>query len=237
VRQRESYDGRGFPEAGSDPELENIIIGALDLYLRAQPPSAVMRNLAQLIQAHVGQENKRKNLVGEGFEDVLVAILEALPRLAGRYEIRARPFLHELPGFHPPRGVEKPRQVDLALVARTGGERILVSCKWSVRSDREEQFRTDFGAYASLESSGHDFRYVLVTNEFDPARLAAACDMRRENARLFTDVVHVNPAGPVAAYSTPGQRRSTRGGQERAVEHVRSGRLTSLGSWLAGLGG
>ena len=81
---------------------------------------------------------------------------------------------------------------------------------------------------------------MLVTNEFDPARLAAACEMRRQNALLFTSVVHVNPDGPRAAYAAPtrsSQRRGDRSGVARALAHADSGRLTGLAAWVAGLGG
>jgi len=63
--------------------------------------------------------------------------------------------------------------------------------QWSIRVDREEQFASDFEAYARLESAGEDFDYVLVTNEFDAARLTAACERRRQNSPLFSPVVHI----------------------------------------------
>lgn len=237
--QRELYAGRGLPEPGEDPELEAIITDALKGYLAIPPPAEALRKLTERIQSHVGQENKRKNLVGEGFEDIVAALLRRVPSVAETHEVRVRPLLHGLPGFRPPRAGSKPRQVDLALVNRTTGQRTLVSCKWSVRSDREEQFASDFRDYAELEDAGRDFGYVLITNEFDPARLAAACEMRRQNAPLFTDVVHVNTDGPRAAYAAPtrGQRRGERSGIARALRHIDTGRLVSLGPWTNQLGG
>jgi len=235
--QRAPYAGRGLPEPGEDPELEAIITGELAPYLTGPPPPEALRRLTEQIQAHVGQENKRKNLVGEGFEDTVAALLQRIPAVADTHDVRVRPLLHGLPGFRPPRTGSKPRQVDLALVHRATGRRTLVSCKWSVRSDREEQFASDFRDYAELEDVGEDFGYVLVTNEFDPARLAAACDMRRQNAPLFTDVVHVNPDGPRAAYAAPGRtsRRTDTGGVSRALAHIDSGRLASFDDWAGGL--
>jgi len=50
---------------------------------------------------------------------------------------------------------------------------------------REEQFGVDFEAYARLEEAGQNFEYVLVTNEFDAARLSAACERRRPAKRDF----------------------------------------------------
>lgn len=228
--QRAAYTDKGMPLPGEDPELESIILDALRPHLTSEPDADVLRRLTQRVQLHIGQENKRKNLVGEGFEDTVAQLLHRIPGVKDRYDIRTRPMLHQLPGFHPPRGREKPRQVDLALVHRESGDRTLVSCKWSVRSDREEQFGNDFRSYSQLEAYGADFAYVLVTNEFDPARLAAAADMRRENGRLFDAVVHVNTAGPLAAYSVKPRGRS--GGITRATDYVDRGLVTSLDQWL-----
>jgi hypothetical protein len=234
--QRAPYADLNLPRPGEDPELQKIIASALGPYLTVEPPQEVLRALTERIQAHIGQENKRKNLVGEGFEDTLAVLLRRTADVAETNQIFVRPWLHDLPGFHRPRGVEKARKVDLALVARSGTRhRTLVSCKWSVRSDREEQFASDFRSYIELEAAGEDFAYVLVTNEFDPARLVAACDARRQNGLLFTDVVHVNPDGLIAAYSSAAGRVRDAGGQARALQRIKSGRLASLSGWISTL--
>jgi hypothetical protein len=227
AEQRAPYEGRGFPEPGEDPGFDALVREEIGPWL-SQPPPEAMRRLTQRIRAYLTQENKRKNLVGEGFEDVLAVLIQRLPD-ASKLDISARPLLHSLPGFRPPPGAEKPRKVDVAVIGPKA-RRILVSAKWSVRADREEQFGVDFEAYARLEDAGRDFDFVLVTNEFDAARLSAACERRRQNAALFTSVVHVNPQGPLAAYG-PERRRSAK----RLSEHVESGRLMSLERWLAQL--
>ena len=105
--------------------------------------------------------------------------------------------------------------------------RTLVTAKWSIRADREEQFMSDFQTYERLESAGEDFAYVLVTNEFDAARLRAACERRRQNSPLFTHVVHINPA--VTIYHTQ---------SESAIalrQHIEKGRLISFASWISNL--
>lgn len=119
--------------------------------------------------------------------------------------------------------------MDLAIVSAQH-RRILVSAKWSIRADREEQFGVDFDAYARLEDAGRDFDFVLITNEFDAARLTAACDRRTHNAALFSAVVHVNPLGPMSAYG-----KELRRSAGRLAELVESGRLTSLDMWLRSL--
>jgi hypothetical protein len=228
-KQRRHYAG-AVPLPGQDPGLIELITTALSTWLSSQPPAEVLRELAERIRTHVSQENKRKNLVGEGFEDTLAAVLRRIPLIADQYKVLVRPLLHDLPGFHQQRSGDKPRQVDLALVRTSDNYRNLISCKWSVRSDREEQFRTDFESYDRLESAGKGFGYTLITNEFDPARLAAACDNRRGRDLLFTSVVHVNPDGPRAAYSAPVPTRGR--GIPRAIEHLHTGRLASMRTWL-----
>jgi hypothetical protein len=236
AEQRAPYEGENMPAPGHDIELEELIASILRSALGSEPPAALARRLSEQVRAYLGTENKRKNLVGEGFEDTAAQLIRRIPSIGSTYDVFVRPALHELPGFHQPRGGDKTRKVDLALVRRSDEWRVLVSCKWSVRSDREEQFATDFETYARLEARGKDFDYVLITNEFDPARLAAACDARRPNGHLFSAVVHVNPKGPVAAYgATVGGRSRSGGGIERAIGHIDSGRLASLDSWLASL--
>ena len=112
----------------------------------------------------------------------------------------------------------------------SGTFRTLITAKWSIRADREEQFMSDFQTYERLESMGEDFAYVLVTNEFDAARLRAACERRRQNAPLFTHVVHLNPAAVDVVY-----REAQSEGAVAVREHIAKGRLISLGTWLVQL--
>jgi len=106
-----------------------------------------------------------------------------------------------------------------------------VPAKWSVRADREEQFMSDFQAYERLESAGRDFGYVLITNEFDAARLRAACERRRQNAPLFSQVVHISPAGVEVVYREGGAE-----GASAVRQHIASGRLMSFQAWLESIG-
>lgn len=222
--QRAPYMGRSFPEPGEDPELIGIIKEVLGRWIPAEPSDEEYRRLTRRIHAYMTQENKRRNLVGEGFEDVLATVVRRLP-FAAQVQVSNRSLLHELPGFRPPPPNEKEKRVDISLIRNT--RRTLVSAKWSIRADREEQFQSDFEAYARLESAGQDFDYTLVTNEFDAARLKAACERRRQNALLFTHVVHINPAAVLAAYEG-----TTRGSAPEIQTHIQSGRLMSLASWL-----
>jgi hypothetical protein len=226
-RQRLPYANRAFPEPGEDPELAAIIREALQDWMNPETPGQVTADLTRRIHAHLSQENKRKNLVGEGFEDAIAAILGRLS-FTPPMQVRTRVALHDLPGFHRPPPSEKIKKADLGLI--TGTLRTLVTAKWSIRADREEQFMSDFQTYERLESAGEDFAYVLITNEFDAARLRAACERRRQNAPLFTRVVHINPAAVGVVY-----RDAQSEGAVAVREHIAGGRLISLHAWLSQL--
>jgi hypothetical protein len=235
--QRSPYSatGRSMPEPGENSELEDEVRAILADAVQTGIPKDLLSRIVSTVTLATANENKRKNLVGEGFEDTLAFILNRLQPPLTDWRIETRVPLVELPGFYPPRGAEKEKRVDLALVTpdsarRSGLNRQLVTAKWSVRSDREEQFLTDFVAYERRESLGEDFSYVLVTNEFDPARLKAACEIQYGNAPLFAHVVHVNPRGLEAAYNAPATRPSK--SALEALEYITAGRLSSLEAWL-----
>lgn len=224
--QRKGYEA--LPVPGQDAELEALLLDHLAPWIHESPPRAAVIELTRLLRNYFSQEKKRQNLTGEGFEDVLAFILRRLPS-AEKLTVATRPLLNEIEGFRaPPRG-EKERRVDL--VAVRGPRRVLVTAKWSVRADREEQFGVDFEAYARLEDAGQDFEFVLVTNEFDAARLAAACERRAQNAPLFRRVVHVNLEAQLAAYGDEPRRGAAR----RLDMLIEDRRLVSLQEWLADL--
>lgn len=233
ISQRRPYEGLDLPEPGEDSVLESIVTQLLEPYLSQAPSRSTLRSLTEEVQAHLRLENKRKNLLGEGFEDTVATILRLSPNVAQSYYIHVRPRLDALPEFRPAINGSKTRQVDVALVHRVSGRRKMISCKWSVRSDREEQFVSDFQDYTELDRSVSGFDYVLVTNEFDPARLAAACEVQRQGRPLFTTVVHVNPEGPrvaQSAFTSQSGKRAT--GGSRMNQHIDSRRLCSLDAWI-----
>lgn len=221
------FNSEDFPVPGDDLELVSIISEVLAEYLKGEPPRELWITLTNRIHAYYRQENKRKNLVGEGFEDVLAAVISRVPG-AENFEIYTRKLLDEVPGFYETPEGDKPKRVDLVVINQITRHRTFVTAKWSVRADREEQFVTDFDAYERLNQSRKPFDYVLITNEFDPARLKAACGKMKVNRELFTDVVHVNPEGVRAAYG-----RNPRRSAAEVVNLIEAGRLTSLGRWLS----
>lgn len=225
ANQRRPYESLGFPDPGQDPELIAIVLEELQPWLNAEPSADALERLSQRVHEYMRLENKRKNLVGEGFEDVLAALVQRVPGTTIG-QVLTRIPLHEIPGFHPPRGGDKTKKVDLALIRGPEKQRTLVTVKWSVRADREEQFQSDYAHYTRLESAGQPFDYVVITNEFDSARLRAACEKQHEGHALFSAVVHVNPEGVAAAF------KGDRDIPPPIFEHIESGRLIGLEQWL-----
>jgi hypothetical protein len=240
ARHLGEYPAGLMPLPGDDADLVDLVVDALGPAV--QPERVGLdrgRLVVERVYAHFAQENKRKNLLGRGFEDTLAALVRRLPESA-EWDVRTRVPLLDIPGFTPHSAVLHRAEVDLALwERRPSGRRILVSAKWSVRADRERQFDSDFDDYTTANSTG-PFEYALITNEFDAARLDAACTKVRGNQYLFTDVVHVQPDGVLIAYGKEAerpipQRAGVAGGRRKAralLDHLDSRRLISLESWL-----
>lgn len=228
--QRHPYHGRGFPRPGEDPELVAIFKDALRPHLGPdEPPLDVWNSLVQRVRQYLALDNKRKNLVGEGFEDVVAQIIERTCR-RDDMQVFTRRALHELPGFNRMRTGDKPNKVDVAVIRPSA--RTLVTAKWSVRADREKQFVTDFTDYVNAESDRKPFEYVFVTNEFDPARLMRACEQLVGNALMFEYVVHISTDAIKATYGQTGESNSEGDSMQRVLQHIEEGRLIGFEQWL-----
>jgi hypothetical protein len=188
--QRQDYD-ESMPQPGEDPELRDIIEPLLPHGASLRPTDDVIRDVLQRARTHITSENKRKNLLGRGFEDVLAGITR---RLTGTppSALGTQTSIEEIRGFRAPREGDKTEKVDM-WVERPGGTRVLVSAKWSVRADREKQMRGDFLTYVDCNEIREPFEYVWVTNEFDPARLVANATNTEGNRFLFDAVIHLCP--------------------------------------------
>lgn len=223
-RQLEPYVGRNFPRPGEDPELVSLVRKALEPHLISEPSDERWQLLVSSVRQHLTLENKRKNLVGEGFEDV---IAEVVRRTCGEKGVQAstRKILQEIPGFSSSKKGEKPNKVDIAIVRPE--MRTLVTAKWSLRADREKQFVTEFNEYVAAESDGQPFEYVFVTNEFDPARLMRACEKLAMNAYMFKHVIHINTDALRATYGGKAEKS-----MRKVLSYIDDGRLISLSTWL-----
>jgi hypothetical protein len=234
-RQRKGYQGRGFPEPGADPELAAIIREAIESYLTADPPEETWRSVTQRVRQYLAVQNKRKNLVGEGFEDILAQTVRRACNVPAD-QLFTRRLLYEIPGFNRAKQGSKENKVDLGIIRPS--MRTLVTAKWSVRADREKQFPTEYEEYCNAESANKKFQYVFVTNEFDPARLMRACEVLFRNNPMFDYVVHINTDAIRAVYgSLPEGEGRTGDSRRRVIWHIENGRLISLARWLTLLSG
>lgn len=228
--QRSHYD-LTMPAPGDDPDLRGLIEPL-------QPPDpsdragdALVRDVLRKVRTYIANENKRKNLLGRGFEDVLAGILQRL-RGGAPEAFAAQAAIEEIPGFRAPRAGDKSEKVDL-WVGPSAHRRVLVSAKWSVRADREKQMRGDFLTYVSANSIREPFEFVWITNEFDPARLVANATNTEANRHLLDAVVHVCPEALAVVHEL--DRSGLRSTPARLKQLIDQGRIISLGEWLRGL--
>lgn len=227
--QRLPYANRGFPEPGDDPGIVAIIRDVLGGHLTGEPTAEQWRILTTRVRDLIALENKRKNIVGEGFEDVLAAVVGRAD-VAGALRTYPRRLLHEVPGFTNRKANEKPVKVDLAIYRPADQRRTMVTAKWSTRADREEQFKADYNKYVAAESENGTFDYVLITNEFDPARLKRACELNAGNSRMLTQVVHICPDALRAVYGVDPE-----GTMKQVMGYIDTRRILSLDDWISGL--
>ncbi len=197
--------------------------------------------VAEQLREYWRQENKRKNLLGEGFEDVLAAVINA--SVGGGFIARTRTSVADVAGFSAPGPKDKATKVDLVLTDPARPLPALVNVKWSFRADREDQLWDDFKEYVRFDRDHRGFDHYLVTNEFDPARLNAVCDRREANSFVFKRVVHIDTDAVLATYALPaiaqgaeqvkGEELSS---MQRVRQQIGDGRLVSLSKWLKDLG-
>lgn len=225
------FGGRGFPEPGDDPGISEIIRDVLGPALRDQPTSEQWREISRRIREWVAVENKRKNLVGEGFEDVLCAVVRRFDQ-HGALTAQARTPLPDVPGFKNVRDGEKVNKVDAVVIRKADQHRTLITAKWSIRADRERQFQSDFGDYVRAMSGNSPFDYVLLTNEFDPARLQRAVLRMAGNSRMFATVVHIAPQAVRAVYGPQPEPR-----MREVLGLMDRGRIIGVGDWIGNLVG
>jgi hypothetical protein len=220
-----------MPTPGDDPELRTLIEPLLPGNPSERPKEEVIRDVLRKIRTHIGSENKRKNLLGRGFEDVLAGILA---RLHGGAPPAFGPqiAIGEIPGFGEPRTGDKSEKVDL-WIGPSRHRRVLVSAKWSVRADREKQMRGDFLTYVAANRLRDPFEFVWVTNEFDPARLVANATNTEANRHLLDVVVHVCPEALTVVHELGS--RTLQGTTARLKELLDQGRIISLARWLEGM--
>jgi hypothetical protein len=219
-----------MPVPDDDPELRQIVEPLL-IDGPQRPTDDMIRYVLRRARTHIGNENKRKNLLGRGFEDVLAGIIERLEG-APSLEYGTQTSIQQISGFRAPRDGDKDEKVDLYVVTPSG-RRVLVTAKWSVRADREKQMLGDLRTYIDCESRREPFEYVWITNEFDPARLVANATNTESNRWLFDSVVHVCPAALHVVHEL--DRDVLPKTPAKLKELLERRRIIGLDDWLSGL--
>lgn len=223
--------GEPMPVPGDEPELRQLIEPLLPDDVHLRPDDALVRDVLRQVRAYIGAENKRKNLLGRGFEDVLHGVIKRIPNAPPETKMGTQTPIEAIRGFRAPRSGDKTEKVDLW--GTPTDRRVIVSAKWSVRSDREKQFRGEFQTYVAANELREPFEYVWITNEFDPARLVANATFTEANQYLFHSVVHVCPEALRVVHELDRPKVRKRLGELR--ELMDDGRIIGLHDWLYGL--
>jgi hypothetical protein len=221
---------RPMPVPDDDPELRDIIEPLLiDGPLR--PTDDMIRYVLRRARMHITSENKRKNLLGRGFEDVLAGILSRLDPPVS-LSVGTQAPIQSIDGFRAPREADKDEKVDLYVIT-PNDRRVLVSAKWSVRADREKQMLYDYRTYVDCNERRAPFEYVWLTNEFDPARLVANATATEGRQWLFDAVVHICPSALEVVHEL--DRATLPATPGRLKEALDDGRIIGLDRWLTDL--
>lgn len=221
-----------MPAPGTDPRLRQIVDPLLPATGPDRPDEDRIREVLTEVRTHIAAENKRKNLLGRGFEDVLGGVIRRLPDAPP--QVATQTLIQDIPGFREPRSEDKGEKVDLWIRTRSE-RRLLVSAKWSVRADREKQMAGDFQTYVACNALRQPFEYYWVTNEFDPARLVANATNTVGNDRLFRAVVHICPEALEVVHELGSSKLRPRLAELRDLIAAR--RIIGLSDWLKGLSG
>jgi hypothetical protein len=233
---------RNVPLEGEpDAETESELISAIEAQLRgegiAEPRAlAVARRIEALSRDFFTIGNKRKNALGEGFEDLLWILLQRVSRVPTD-KIKLRTPVSKMPGFRrrpkPQKGVKRKRErephPDIAIVE---GDitHVITTAKWSMRQDRETQFQSEYSSFQMNKVQSTELTYVLITNEFDIARLknVASAMPGGEGGYIFHTIYHI--CLPLL--------RETHGARFKEIEPwVGTGKLKSLSDFLSDVRG
>jgi hypothetical protein len=168
--------------------------------LAGAPGEAAAREVEDYAREFFTIGNKRKNALGEGFEDVISRLLVETAKLPPA-KVQTRLDLSDLPGFRKAAAVagnvkkrERQPKPDIAIVEGAHTEAI-ITAKWSMRQDRERQFANEHTAYVKNLTQTTEVRFHLITNEFDLARLDNVLRATPNTAGyVFHTVFHINLA-------------------------------------------
>lgn len=145
---------------------------AVEQYLAQQlgcQATQVQNQIDQLMRHQIYRGVQRQNPLGIAFPTLIRHILQTQGNSALRYELEV-PARSIFPGVVVPGRSPNPK-IDI-VVENEGRLRAIISCKWSLRHDRLNDISNECPAYKQAASwTRTQIDYLVVTNEFDPARL------------------------------------------------------------------
>lgn len=229
-----AHDEDKGEEADIESELESELLVAIQADLAEE---GIGKNRAQLVAEKIERRsrhfftigNKRKNALGEGFEDLLMMLLQKVAHIPEERLALRRP-VSKLPGFlkalPPQPGEKKTREPrpDIA-VHDENITHLITTAKWSMRQDRETQFQSEYDSFQRNKIQPTELRYALITNEFDLARMrnVLVAMPGGTGGYIFHTVFHI---------SLPFLRETHGAGFKEIEPWIGTGRLKSLSDYL-----
>jgi len=226
-------------DAPLDEETESELILATKSILQGeglseQRAAVVARKVEGLSREFFTIGNKRKNALGEGFEDLLCILLQRVSHVSDE-KLRLRVPVSKMPGFRkaaPRRKGDKRSREPHPDIAVVEGDitHVIATAKWSMRQDRETQFQSEYSSFQMNKVQSTELTYALITNEFDLARLknVAKAMPGGTGGYIFHTIYHV--CLPLL--------RETHGTRFSEVEPwVGTGKIRSLSDFLSDMRG
>lgn len=203
---------RSSGAAAVDEEIESELTSVVTRLLEgggvaAEASGALAKRIETVSREFFTIGNKRKNALGEGFEDLLFLLLQRVAKIPPQ-KLALRTPVSQLPGFRrsavqkAQRGAREPRP-DIA-IHDEGVTHVVVTAKWSMRQDRETQFQSEYTTYRRNKIQPTELRFALITNEFDIARLnnVARAIPEGVGGYVFHNIYHINPELLVHTHDT-----------------------------------
>lgn len=160
-------------------------------------PNQVIQSVDRLKRSPAYQDLQRQNPLGIAFISVIAHLLETFGDRALSYRTEF-PATDLFPGIRLHGRSEAPK-IDLAAF-RSDQLVAILSCKWSIRHDRIGDLTSECRAYKAAALWTRHFHYYIVTNEFDPSRLAKLI-----GDECFDGVVHIHKKALVDACGLDGR--------------------------------
>lgn len=146
---------------------------AVTKYLAQQfdcQPDEVQDFVDLLMKTPFYQGMQRQNPLGIAFPVLICNILETLGNKKVKYDLEV-PAQSVFPGIIVPGRSANPR-IDI-VVSNQNHIKAIISCKWSLRHDRLNDISNECPSYKNAANiTRTKIDYLVITNEFDPARLS-----------------------------------------------------------------